>query len=309
MHDIEALAPVMGKAVAHIREEKHEKVVCAYSGNRGAYAEQAISRYFDERDVTPLSTESFAEVFQSVLDGNADYGMIPIENSLAGSVYQNYDNFMRFEDVVIVGTVTLNIRHALLGVKGATIDGIKSVYSHPQGFGQCRKFLDAHKEWIHVDSLSTATAAQTIAAKKDPTAAAIASTVNASIYGLEVLQEDIENDPSNFTRFVVIQSKQAAEKSKAEKNLRPNMASFIFKTKNEPGALFNTLGIFSRHGINLTKLESRPLEGQPWTYWFYADAELKNADDDVNTYVKDLEDDLRSGVEDLRLLGIYPRDV
>jgi prephenate dehydratase len=160
-----------------------------------------------------------------------------------------------------------------------------------------------------VDSLSTATAAQTIAAKKDPTAAAIASTVNASIYGLEVLQEDIENDPSNFTRFVVIQSKHAAEKSKTEKNLRPNMASFIFKTKNEPGALFNTLGIFSRHGINLTKLESRPLEGQPWTYWFYADAELKNADDDVNTYVKDLEDDLRSGVEDLRLLGIYPRDV
>ncbi len=305
MHDIEALAPVMGKAVAHIREEKHEKVVCAYSGNRGAYAEQAISRYFDEKDVTALSTESFAEVFQSVMDGKADYGMIPIENSLAGSVYQNYDNFMRFEDVTIVGSVTLNIRHALLGLKGATIDEIKSVYSHPQGFGQCRKFLDEHKEWIHVDSLSTATAAQTVAAKKDPSVAAIASTVNASIYGLEILQEDIENDPSNFTRFVVIQSSHEAEKSRAEKNLRPNMASFIFKTKNEPGALFQTLGIFNRHKINLTRLESRPLEGQPWKYWFYADAELSSVEGDIYSFVKILEKDLSDEVEDLRTLGIY----
>lgn len=130
MHDIEALAPVMGKSVAHIREANSSvvktaqnslsgKIVCAYSGKRGAYAEQAITRYFDEQDVLSMSVDSFDEIFQAVTDGKADYGMVPIENSLAGSVYQNYDNFSRFEDVSIAGAVTLNIRHALLGVKGS----------------------------------------------------------------------------------------------------------------------------------------------------------------------------------------------
>lgn len=308
MHDIEALAPVMGKAVAHIREEKHEKVVCAYSGNRGAYAEQAISRYFDSHDVTPLSVDSFGEIFQSVLDGRADYGMVPIENSLAGSVYQNYDNFMRFEDVTIVGAVTLNIRHALLGVKGAVISDVKTVYSHPQGFSQCKKFLDAHKEWVHIDSLSTATAAQFAAAKKDKSVAAIASTVNASIYGLDILQEDIENDPSNFTRFVVIQSVTAADGKSKEINIKPNMASFILKTRNEPGALYRTLGIFDKYKINLTRLESRPLEGQPWNYWFYADAELNNVEGDVKGYVAGMTEEMKSIVEDVRVLGIYPEN-
>ena len=305
MHDIEALAPVMGKAVAHIREEAHEKVVCAYSGKRGAYAEQAIGHYFDSRDVTALPVDSFDEIFQSVTDGKTDYGMVPIENSLAGSVYQNYDNFSRFEDVTIVGAVTLNIRHALLGVKGGSVADIKTVYSHPQGFGQCRKFLDTHKDWLHVDSISTATAAQFVAAKKDKSNAAIASAVNAAIYGLDVLQEDIENDPSNFTRFVVIQHVSKAGRSSGEVNIRPNMASFILKTKNEPGALFRTLGVFEKFRINLTRLESRPLEGQPWNYWFYADAELGNVQGDVYAYAQEVKTALGEFTEDVRLLGVY----
>lgn len=308
MHDIEALAPVMGKAVAHIREEKHEKVVCAYSGKRGAYAEQAISRYFDSKDVSPLSVDSFSEIFQSVLDGKADYGIVPIENSLAGSVYQNYDNFMRFQDVTIVGAITLNIRHALLGIKGSSISDIRTVYSHPQGFSQCKAFLDGHPDWIHVDSISTATAAQIVQAKKDKSIAAIASTVNSGIYNLEVLQEDIENDPSNFTRFVIIQSRSNADGKTGEVNIKPNMASVIFKTKNEVGALYRTLGVFEKFKINLTRLESRPLEGQPWKYWFYADASLENIESGQREYAESVVEALREVVEEVRLLGVYPEN-
>ena len=308
MHDIEALAPVMGKAVAHIREESRVKVVCAYSGKRGAYAEQAISRYFDSADVEALAVDSFSEIFQSVADGKVDYGMVPIENSLAGSVYQNYDNFRRFEDVAIVGAVTLNIRHALLGVKGASLEDIKTVYSHPQGFSQSRKFLDTHNDWTQVDAVSTATAAETVSKAGDKSNAAIASSLNAALYNLEILAEDIEDDPSNFTRFVIIQSTAVTGVKLKEINIKPNMASFIIKTKNEPGALYRTLGVFDSYKVNLTRLESRPLEGQPWNYWFYADAELsdvKGSSQNVTQYVHRLLDELRTKTEDIRLLGIY----
>ena len=163
MHDIEALAPVLGKSIAHIRlqplalskekadktnEKKAGSILCAYSGNRGAYAEQAIARYFDSEDITELPTSSFSELFQSVTDGKADFGMVPIENSLAGSVYENYDNLSRFEDVSIIGSVTLNIRHALLGVKGGRLEDVKNVYSHPQALSQCKKYLENHPECV-----------------------------------------------------------------------------------------------------------------------------------------------------------------
>ena len=233
--------------------------------------------------------------------------MVPIENSLAGSVYQNYDNFCRFEDVTIAGAVTLNIRHALLGVKGASLEDIRTVYSHPQGFGQCKKFLDGYKEWVHIDSVSTATAAKLVSERNDRSLAAIASTVNADLYDMDILQEDIEDDPNNFTRFLVIQS--ANQKRNVAGNVRPNMASFIFKTKNEPGSLYRSLGVFAKFNVNLTRLESRPMEGHAWNYWFYADAELSNilsgAEVDVVGYVERLTEELKDTVEDVRLLGIY----
>lgn len=329
MHDIEALAPVVGKSVAHIHEvapikskkagsvnaapaksKVPQKIVCAYSGNRGAYAEQAISRYFDAADVEACAVSSFDQIFQNVIDGKAHYGMVPIENSLAGSVHQNYDNLSRFEDVSIVGTVTLNIRHALLGVKGSALSDIKTVYSHPQGFSQCKKFLDGHLDWKHVDAVSTATAAQTVAKLKDASNAAIASVVNAPLYNLSVLQEDIEDDPGNFTRFVVIAPNNRKGKTL---NMVPNMASFIFKTKNEPGALYNCLGIFEKYRLNLTRLESRPIAGEPWRYWFYADADLKNEQGNIagataakaKEYVNTVMDALKAKADDVRLLGLY----
>ena len=323
MHDVEALAPVMGKSVAHIRQElpsvvrvqaggrRKDKVVVAYSGKKGAYAEQAISLYFDAADCESLAVDSFSEIFQSVIDGKADYGMVPIENSLAGSVYQNYDNFTRFEDVSIVGAVTLNIRHALLGVKGASLADIKRVYSHPQALSQSKKFLDAHPGWTMVESVSTATAAQTVAKDGLRENAAVASPLNASLYGLDLLAEDIEDDPGNFTRFVVIQSNSSDGRGiSGEVNIAPNMASFIIKTRNEPGALYRVLGIFNDCHLNLTRLESRPIAGEPWKYWFYMDAELKGSgghasDMPASSIVASLMSRLNEATEYVRLLGIY----
>ena len=314
MHDIEALAPVIGKSVAHIREvassvvspaeDKGERIVCAYSGKKGAYAEQAIVRYFGEGGAESVALDSFDEVFQSVVDGKVDYGMVPIENSLAGSVFQNYDNFGRFEDVSIAAAITLNIRHALLGVKGAALEDIKTVYSHPQAMSQCKRFLDSHKGWALVDSPSTATAAQDVARRGDRSCAAIAAASNAALYGLEVLREDIEDDPGNFTRFVVIQANHTQRSAGAkDANRKADMASFIFKTKNEPGALYNVLGVFNECAVNLTRLESRPIAGQPWRYWFYADAQITS--DDPTGYTASLMQRLRAKVEEVRLLGIY----
>ncbi len=306
MHDIEALAPVLGKAVAHILEDSpRQKIVCAYSGKRGAYAEQAIGRYFENSDVTAKAVDSFAEIFQEVIDGKVDYGMVPIENSLAGSVYQNYDNFSRFEDVTIVGSLTLNIRHALLGIKGAKLSDIHTVYSHPQGLSQCRKFLEEYTSWNFAEAASTSTAAELVSKTKDKSNAAIASAVNAKLYGLEVLKEDIEDDPGNFTRFVIIASKEKLEKNAINTNVKPNMASFIFKTKNEPGALVSVLSEFEKFKCNLTRLESRPIEGQPWQYRFYADADLRSVTENVSNYVAKLTQAISLKCDAVRLLGIY----
>ena len=329
MHDIEALAPVLGKSIAHIRlqplalskektdkenEKKPGSILCAYSGNRGAYAEQAIARYFDSEEITELPTSSFSELFQSVTDGKADFGMVPIENSLAGSVYENYDNLSRFEDVSIIGSVTLNIRHALLGVKGGRLEDVKNVYSHPQALSQCKKYLENHPEWKHVDAVSTATAAKTVSQLESSENAAIASIVNASLYGLDVLCEDIEDNPGNFTRFVVISANNAKPKLKMM-NVTPKTASIIFKTKNQPGALYHCLGIIDKYNLNLSRLESRPIEGEPWRYWFYADAdisalgeqipELENSEKGIREYIEKAVEELKTMADDVRILGIY----
>ena len=324
MRDIEALAPVVGKSVAHIREvkktspkiekttgSKTEKITCAFSGKKGAYAEQAIERYFDG-SVKAEAMDSFRDLFQAVVDGRADYGMVPIENSLAGSVYQNYDNLTAFEDVSIVGSITLRIQHSLLACKGATLDTIKTVYSHPQALSQCHKFLLDHKNWAQIEAVSTATAAKLVGEKNSPENAAIASSVNAKLYKLDVLRDGIEDDPRNYTRFVIIapnhlsgDATEQAFRQQLGEGTDPNMASFMFSVSNEPGALYECLGIFQDAHLNLTRLESRPIAGKPWRYWFYADAVLDETIKDKQNYVGNVLKNLTAKAEDVRLLGVY----
>jgi len=319
MRDIDVLAPVVGKEVAHIRSsskvtEKNvdvsksisSKVTCAFSGGRGAYAEQAIGLYFDDAESLPLN--SFREVFQAVTDGRADYGMIPIENSLAGSVYDNYDNLSRFQDISICGAFTLRIEHTLLAAPGATLDTIKYVYSHPHGFPQCKEFLEQHPDWIHVDAISTATAAEIVSQKASVENAAIASIINADYYKLNVLMSGIESDPRNYTRFVIITANHLVDSNKEIKNCScasnlVKKATITFISKNEPGALYKCLGIFNQENLNMTRLESRPILGQPWRYMFYVDVLLENSCGE-NTFNEALIK-LKSCAEDVRLLGVY----
>lgn len=316
MRDIEALAPVVGKSVIHIRnensnvsttsevsEKKSDKVVCAFSGKQGAYAEQAIGRYFD-KEAEALSVDSFRGVFQAVADGTADYGMIPIENSLAGSIYDNYDNLSNYEDVSIVGAIHLRIQHSLLGVKGASLETIKRVYSHPQGHSQCMKLLSEHPEWEKISSSSTSTAAKFVADSKSVENAAIASSINSKYYDLEIIQEGIEDDPRDYTRFVVIAANHV-DKQVFSDTLTPNKASFMFCVKNETGTLYNCLGVFQKNNLNLTRLESRPIAGQPWKYWFYADAEIPNSEKKSKEYIQKILNDLQGSAEQIRLLGLY----
>lgn len=305
MRDIEALSPVVGKTVVHVRsaketsksETRHEGIVCAFSGNRGAYAEQAVSLYFDEK-AKPLALDSFRAIFQAVQDGDADYAMVPIENTLAGSVYENYDNLTQFEDVHIVGDMLLRVEHALLAPKGAAVDTIKKVYSHPQAFQQCQRFLQKHTEWKKVECASTATAAEEVAKLASKDTAAIASAVTARLYGLEIVRDAIEDDAANYTRFFVIAKKTAFA-------VNARSASFTFSVRNEPGSLYKTLGIFESFRVNLTRLESRPIHGKPWQYRFYADANFDKKETDTARCASDIVEALSAYADDIRLLGIY----
>lgn len=329
MRDIDVLAPVVGKEVTRIHpvatknvatvgegKSDNGKVTCAYSGDHGAYAEQAINLYFDE--VEPVGLDSFRDVFQAVAEGRADYGMIPLENSLAGSVYDNYDNLFRFDDVSICGAYTLRIEHALLGVKGATLDSIKKVHSHPHGFPQCKDFLDKYPQWTQVDAASTATAAELVAKEGSVENGAIASAVAADYYNLQVLATGIELNPRNYTRFVVITAKDSAGQVAAveEAYTRASCgagccaaatndiakASLVFIAKNKSGALYECLGVFHEKNLNMTRLESRPIMGEPWRYMFYADVQLPEGGKDV---LESAISALKYKAEEVRLLGVY----
>ncbi len=323
MRDIAVLSPVVGKEVSRIRSEipvintagkapkKAEQTIsCAYSGVRGAYAELAILHYFDNcAHILPY--KNFREVFQAVQDGKADYGMIPIENSLAGSVFENFDNLMRFEDISITGSIKLRIEHALLGIKGASEKTIKTVYSHPQGLAQCSEYIE-NQQWEEVECTSTSGAARLVQEKGSLENAAISSVTAAQGFKLEVIRTGIETDPNNYTRFILISANNTTAVSIDAKGFSSNdassakgsaMSSVCFCAKNQPGALLHCLGVFQDLNLNMTRLESRPIQGQPWRYMFYADLALANGQD--GTIIDKAVNDLKGVAEDVRLLGKY----
>ncbi len=318
MRDVEALAPVVGKELLRTPRpsvsgpELSSKIAscnepgsdaAGYSGDSGAFAEQAIIRAFGE-DTQRLSFPSFSALFDAVLDGTVRYGMVPVENSLAGSVHENYDLFIRYPDIAIVGEIKLRIVHCLIADEKADIDSIKIVRSHPQGFAQCRDFLDKYPGWQLEPVNNTASAVVSIVRDGATRVAAIASEAAAKIHGLKVLKTGIETNPLNYTRFVIIARRNGGDKAPVPPSMsseRMNKASFIFSVNDEPGALFECLKVLSERGINLSKLESRPIPGQPWRYMFYADVGLPDKD---HVFDETLEA-LKKKCDDFRLLGIY----
>jgi prephenate dehydratase len=202
-------------------------------------------------------------VFDTVTQGPAGYGVLPIENSIGGSIHRNYDLLLE-HDLPIVGEVELPVVHHLLALPGATLDGLKRVYSHPQGIAQCERFLRTLKNVEVIATYDTAGSAKMVADAGATDAAAIASARAGEVFGLSSLAASIQDFDDNITRFIVVGRRPLA-------NSVPDKTTIVFTVPNEPGALFKALSVFALRGVDLTKLESRPIPGRPWEYLFYAD--------------------------------------
>ncbi|WP_457637211.1 prephenate dehydratase [Oceanithermus sp.] len=235
----------------------------AYQGTAGAFSEEAALTVAP--DYQPLGLRTFHEVFAAVTERRADCGVVPVENSVAGSINQTYDLLLE-SDLHVVGEVYLRVRHNLLAPPGSKLEEIERVISHPQALSQCDGFLAEHKlEPIPV--YDTAGAAKQLAENPEPGLAAIASRRAAEVYGLEVLAESIEDFDFNHTRFFVIAPE---EKPRSE---LPYKTSIVFGVRHKPGGLLSALEGFARENVNLTKLESRPRRDRAWSYVFYLDFE------------------------------------
>ncbi|MBT3274181.1 MAG: 3-deoxy-7-phosphoheptulonate synthase [Spirochaetales bacterium] len=306
MRDIEVLSPVVEKEVARLpsaaqgsrvsgKKETDGTGGIAFQGEPGAFSEIAIKRFFQEDGVEPVPCGSFRDVFESVLSGKTRIGVLPMENSLAGSIYENYDLLLQYPDLHIIGEKKIRIIHNLIGFPGTKIDEITSVYSHPQGLAQCSRFLDNYPDIKRVPFYDTAGSVAYIAREQKRDCAAIASTEAARTYRLQVLKEGIETNPKNYTRFFAIAPTEVPGDSDAD------MASIVFSTPDKPGALFVCLQILAEEKLNMKKLESRPIAGKPWEYMFYIDMELPEDTDRFDTALIRFRD----AADDFRILGKY----
>jgi prephenate dehydratase len=267
-------------------------VKVAFQGERGAYSEEAVVRFFGEAELVPCPV--LGDVFKTVSTGQASFGVVPLENSQAGSINETYDLLLSYP-LNIYGEVFVRVSHCLVALPGEKLAAIKTVYSHPQAIAQSEEFLRKLNVEI-VPTYDTAGSAKMIRDKELKGAAAIASRNAARIYNLEILAEHIETNPNNYTRFVVISEERA---KRAEKN----KTSLVFAVKNVPGALYSILGAFANRNINLTKLESRPRRDRPWEYIFYVDFEGHREDDAW----REALNDVREKATFVKILGSYPR--
>jgi len=242
---------------------KQKVTTVAFQGERGAYSESAVFQFFGA-DTNVKPRQDFKDVFDSVCAQETQFGVVPVENSLEGSVTQNYDLFLRY-DLKVCGEVVVKVEHYLIANPGTALEDIKTVYSHPQALAQCRSFLEDFRREL-IPTYDTAGSVKMIKEKSLRNAAAIASERAAKIYGMHILANDIADNPENYTRFFVLSTEDSALTGK-------DKTSIIFSAKHEPGSLYNALGEFAKRNINLTKIESRPTKKTAWEYNFYLDFE------------------------------------
>jgi prephenate dehydratase len=241
----------------------------AYQGEPGAFSEAASRLVNADAELQPCKT--FEEVFAAVAAGTADAGVLPIENSIGGSIHRNFDLLVEHE-LPIVGEVEVPVVHHLLALPGRALADVKRIYSHPQALAQCDRFLRTLSGVEIIATYDTAGSAKMIAEERLEDAAAIASARAAEVFGLQPLKSSIQDYLNNTTRFIVISKTPISAAP-------PNKTSIAFALANEPGALFKALSVFALRGIDLTKLESRPIPDRKWEYLFYVD--LSAARDDV----------------------------
>lgn len=263
-----------------------------FQGVEGAYSQVALKEYFGEH-TNSYHVETWRDAMEAIKNGEADYAVLPIENSSAGIVSENYDLLVEYDNC-IVGEQIIKIDHALLGTKGASLADIDTVYSHPQALMQCSKYLEEHRDWEKKSLKNTAASAKKIQEDGKMNQAAIANIKTADIYGLDVLEEAIQNNQNNFTRFIIVTGKKIYEKE-AKK------ISICFEVPHESGSLYHMLSHFIYNNLNMNKIESRPVQGKEWEYRFFVDFEGNLNDGAVQNALSGLKEEANH----LKILGNY----
>jgi prephenate dehydratase len=239
----------------------------AYQGEAGAYSEAAAMKF--HADAEPLPCPAFDDVFNAVEAGRAQCGVLPIENSIGGTIHRNYDLLQQHDELTIVGEVELPVIHCLAALPGTKLADINQIYSHPQALAQCDRYLRSLTGVEIVATYDTAGSAKLIRDRQLTTTAAIASERAASIFNLDVLKTSIQDYADNITRFLIVTRPDAAANVMGPRE--PNKTTVVFTLPNVPGSLFRALSVFALRDIDVTKIESRPIPGRPWEYLFYLD--------------------------------------
>ncbi len=265
--------------------------VVAFQGEHGAFSEEACRRHFGQ-DVQTLPCRTFEDIFAAVDEGRATYGTVPVENSTAGSINKSFDLLLD-HDLKLHGEILLRVHHNLLTIRGNAA-GITQVRSHPQALAQCESYLNRHK-YAAVPWYDTAGSAKDLAADPVDGVGVIASKLAAEVYGLEIVEERIEDMPNNYTRFFVVGRGEPPHAANAKTTL-------VFAVPNTPGSLYQALGEFANRSVNLTKLESRPRRNRPWQYVFYLDLDGHWQDPAISAAIVSL----LNRAAFVKLLGSYP---
>jgi prephenate dehydratase len=269
-------------------------VKAAFQGERGAFSEDAVIKLFG-KDVDFSPCVHLRDVFQAVLEDSVSFGVVPVENSQAGSINETYDLLLTYP-LNIFAEVILRVSHCLMALPGEKLANIRTVHSHPQALAQCEEFLNKLGVEV-VPGYDTAGSAKMIKERQLKGYAAVANARAADIYGLEILVPKIETNVNNYTRFFAI------SKQKAEPQQEKNKTSLVFATKHVAGALYSVLGIFAARNINLTKLESRPSKAKPWEYVFYTDFEGHIDSEVYQGAIRELQQEATF----VKILGSYPQ--
>jgi prephenate dehydratase len=279
-----------------MKSKQQERI--AFQGEPGAFSEEAVRRLIGE-GASAVPCPWFDAVFKALEQGDVTGAVIPIENTLHGSVHENYDHLLHF-GLPIVGETNLRIVHNLIAMPGVRFGNIKRVYSHPVALAQCLKFFAAHPEIERVPFYDTAGSVKMLMEQKVEDAGAIASKLAAEVYGAKILKRSIEDDRANFTRFFLLRPPGALIPKEGEIAWK---TSIVFTTRNTPGALFRSLSALALRDLSLTKIESRPFRGRPWEYLFYVDFLGHIREPRVENALRQIGEQ----AELIRVLGCYPK--
>lgn len=270
--------------------KKSARVV--FQGVEGAYGQAAMQHYFGE-ECNSFHVRTFREAMEAIEEGAADYAVLPIENSSAGAVNEMYDLLVEFENYIVAETI-IPITHTLSGLQGTKSAEVQRVYSKAEALMQTTRFLDEHSTWQQVSVVNTAVAAKKILDDQDPTQVAVCSEYAAKVYGLTVLEENINDEPNNSTRFIVVTNQKIFLRQASK-------ISICFEVPHESGSLYSILSHFIYNDLNMTKIESRPVEGRNWEYRFFVDFEGNMGDGAVKNAIRGLREEARN----LKILGNY----